>query len=163
MPLLFLFIFVLIPTFELYLMIKVGSAIGAFATIWLVILTALIGGWLVRQQGLSTLFRMRQQLDQGEAPAIDMLQGILLAIAGISLLLPGFATDTIGFLLLIPPLRKFLVLRWLEKRQIMTPANGNPDDVTFIHGEIHHVRTRKGDVIEGEIVETSPRQDKPDH
>ena len=158
MPLLFLLIFVAIPLFELYVMIQVGSEIGAFATIWLVVLTAVIGGWLVRQQGISILFRMRQQLDRGEAPAIDMLEGVLVALAGISLLLPGFVTDAIGFLVLIPPLRQFLVLRWLQNRQIMTP--GGEPDVTIIHGEIHHTHTPEGDIIEGEVIEKEVRKDE---
>ena len=157
MPLIFLLIFVAIPVTELYIMIRVGSEIGAFATIWLVILTAVNGGWLVRQQGISILFRMRQQLDQGEAPAIDMLEGVLVALAGISLLLPGFVTDAVGFLVLIPPLRKLLVLRWLSKRQIMTPAGEQPD-VTIIHGEIHHTHVSEDDIIEGEVVDRDDRK-----
>ncbi|KHF26339.1 FxsA family protein [Solemya velum gill symbiont] len=158
MPLLFLLFFVAVPATELYIMIEVGSEIGAFATIWLVILTAVIGGWLVRQQGISTIFRMRQQLDQGEAPAFDMLQGILLAVAGISLLLPGFVTDTIGFLLLIPPLRHLLVLRWLKNSQIITPAGEKPD-VTIIREEIRY--SREGDIIEGEFKRNGQDDSKP--
>ena len=77
--LIFLIIFVFIPLTELYVIIEVGDQIGAFATIWLVVLTAVIGGWLVRKQGMGILFRIRQQMEQGEAPAIEMLEGALLA------------------------------------------------------------------------------------
>ena len=124
MPLLLLLaIFVLVPATELYLLIEVGSEIGALSTIWLVILTALIGGWMVRQQGLAVMFRVREQLDRGEPPAIEMMEGVLLLLTGILLLLPGFITDTLGFLLLIPPLRRWLILNWLKRRGNMTAAN----------------------------------------
>ena len=126
MPLLLLLaIFVLVPATELYVLIEVGSEIGALSTIWLVILTALIGGWMVRQQGLAVMFRVREQLDRGEPPAIDMMEGALLLLAGVLLLLPGFITDTLGFLLLIPPLRRWLILNWLKRRGNMTAVNSD--------------------------------------
>ncbi|MEA3303931.1 MAG: FxsA family protein, partial [Pseudomonadota bacterium] len=124
MPLLLLLaIFVLIPATELYVLIEVGSEIGALSTIWLVILTALVGGWMVRQQGLAVMFRVREQLERGEPPAIEMMEGVLLLLIGILLLLPGFITDTLGFLLLIPPLRRWLILNWLKRRGNITPVN----------------------------------------
>lgn len=126
MPLLLLLaIFVLVPATELYLLIEVGSEIGALSTIWLVILTALIGGWMVRQQGLAVMFRVREQLDRGEPPAIEMMEGALLLLTGVLLLLPGFITDTLGFLMLIPPLRRWLILNWLKRRGNMTAVNIN--------------------------------------
>lgn len=124
MPLLLLLaIFVLVPATELYLLIEVGSEIGALSTIWLVILTALVGGWMVRHQGLAVMFRVREQLDRGEPPAIEMMEGVLLLLIGVLLLLPGFITDTLGFLLLIPPLRRWLILNWLKRRGNMTAVN----------------------------------------
>ena len=142
--LIFLVIFVFIPLTELYVIIEVGDNIGAFATIWLVVLTAVIGGWLVKRQGMGILFRIRQQLDRGEAPAIEMLEGALLALMGILLLLPGFITDALGFLLLIPPLRKFLVVEFLKRSGTMSGAG-----VTIVREDStsHH----KIDVIEGEF------------
>ncbi len=142
--LIFLVIFVFIPLTELYVIIEVGDSIGAFATIWLVVLTAVIGGWLVRKQGMGILFRIRQQMEQGEAPAIEMLEGALLALMGILLLLPGFITDALGFLLLIPPLRRFLVLEFLKRSGTMTHA-----DVTIVRE--HAGSRRQIDVIEGEF------------
>ena len=142
--LIFLIIFVFIPLTELYVIIEVGDQIGAFATIWLVVLTAVIGGWLVRKQGMGILFRIRQQMEQGEAPAIEMLEGALLALMGILLLLPGFITDALGFLLLIPPLRRFLVLEFLKRSGTMTHV-----DVTIVRED---ARSQKRiDVIEGEF------------
>ncbi|MGD8236041.1 MAG: FxsA family protein [Chromatiales bacterium] len=142
--LIFLIIFVFIPLTELYVIIEVGDQIGAFATIWLVVLTAVIGGWLVRKQGMGILFRIRQQMEQGEAPAIEMLEGALLAVMGILLLLPGFITDALGFLLLIPPLRRFLVLEFLKRSGTMTHA-----DVTIVRKDSGS--RKRIDVIEGEF------------
>lgn len=110
MPLLLLLL-VGLPLLELYLLIRVGSEIGAFPTIALSILTAVIGTWLVRHQGLGLLLRVREMTDRGEIPALEMLDGALLIVAGLFLLLPGFLTDAAGFLLLIPVLRHTLVGR----------------------------------------------------
>jgi UPF0716 protein FxsA len=154
--LIFLIIFVFIPLTELYVIIEVGDRIGAFATIWLVVLTAVIGGWLVRKQGMGILFRIRQQMEQGETPAIEMLEGALLALMGILLLLPGFITDALGFLLLIPPLRRFLVLEFLKRNGTMTHA-----DVTIVRRDASS--RRRIDVIEGEFQrEDEGFQRKPD-
>ena len=142
--LIFLIIFVFIPLTELYVLIEVGDRIGAFATIWLVVLTAVIGGWLVRKQGMGILFRIRQQMEQGEAPAIEMLEGALLALMGILLLLPGFITDALGFLLLIPPLRRFLVLEFLKRSGTMTGV-----DATIVREDT--ISQRRIDIIEGEF------------
>lgn len=142
--LIFLIIFVFIPLTELYVLIEVGDRIGAFATIWLVVLTAVIGGWLVRKQGMGILFRIRHQMEQGEAPAIEMLEGAVLALMGILLLLPGFITDALGFLLLIPPLRRFLVLEFLKRSGTMTGV-----DATIVRED--STSRRRIDIIEGEF------------
>jgi len=108
-------IFILVPVIELYLLIQVGSHIGALTTILLVLLTAAIGVSLLRRQGLTTLQRVQSQMQQGEIPALGMIEGMLLFFAGALLLTPGFVTDSIGFLLMIPPLRKVIAL-WLLER-----------------------------------------------
>ena len=113
MPLLLL-ILVGIPLLELYLLIQVGSEIGALPTIGLSILTAIIGTYLVRVQGFAVLMRVRDMLDRDETPALEVLDGALLLIAGLMLILPGFLTDTLGFLLLIPPLRRLLIRRFVR-------------------------------------------------
>ncbi|MCG6895586.1 MAG: FxsA family protein [Thiocapsa sp.] len=100
-----------LPLLELYVLIRVGSEIGAFPTIALSVLTAVIGTWLVRRQGFGLLLRVREMADRGEIPALEMLDGALLIVAGLFLLLPGFMTDAAGFLLLVPALRKRLVGR----------------------------------------------------
>jgi UPF0716 protein FxsA len=113
--LLFLLLFAGIPLLELYFLIEVGSEIGAIPTIFLTVFTAVLGGLLVRLQGLSTALKVRDALDRGEAPAIEMIEAALLFLAGFLLLLPGFLTDAIGFLLLVPQLRRALILWYLRR------------------------------------------------
>lgn len=108
-------LFILVPLLEIWLIIKVGSQIGALSTIGLIVLTAVIGVALLRQQGLATLNKVRRQMQAGELPATGMLEGMLLFFAGALLLTPGFFTDSIGFILLIPPLRKAIALWVLER------------------------------------------------
>lgn len=112
---LLLLLFLAIPVIEIYLLIEVGSQIGALPTILLVVLTALVGASLLRQQGFSTWARINARMAAGEAPAMELLEGLLLLIAGALLLTPGFFTDTIGFLLLIPPLRRFWISAVLQR------------------------------------------------
>jgi UPF0716 protein FxsA len=120
LPLLLLFIG--LPLIELYFLIRVGSEIGAMPTIALSVLTAVLGTWLVRRQGFSLLMRVRDQIDRGDMPAFEMLDGALILVAGLFLLLPGFLTDTLGFLLLIPPLRRLLIARYV----VISPARVRP-------------------------------------
>lgn len=110
----FLLLFVGAPLIELYFLIQVGSVIGALPTILLTLLTALVGGALVRIQGVGVLMRVRAMMERGEVPALEVLDGAALLLAGFALLLPGFITDAIGFLLLIPPLRRALILRFVR-------------------------------------------------
>ena len=125
--LIFLLIFVGAPLVELYLLIEVGSVIGAVPTIALSVLTAALGGLLVRMQGFAVLFRAQAQMAAREVPALELLEGALLLLVGLALLLPGFITDAVGFLLLIPPLRRRLIVRWLRSRGTLRPAPGAPD------------------------------------
>lgn len=107
-------LFLLIPIIEIYLLIKVGGMIGALPTVFLVVFTAVLGALLLRHQGLYTYARVQQALARGELPAMPMLEGVVLLLCGALLLTPGFFTDTIGFLCLVPPLRKWLILKLLE-------------------------------------------------
>jgi UPF0716 protein FxsA len=114
-------IFLVVPIVEIYLLIQVGQVIGAGWTIFLVVLTAVIGVGLLRIQGLSTLNRAQQKLQQNELPAREMLEGMGLVVAGALLLTPGFFTDTIGFLLLFPPTRLWLV-KSIASRMVVTSS-----------------------------------------
>ena len=102
---LFLLFFVGAPLVELYLLIEVGSQIGALPTIALSVFTAVLGGMLVRMQGFAVLFRAQSQMANKEIPALELMEGAMLLLVGLALLLPGFITDAIGFLLLLPPTR----------------------------------------------------------
>jgi len=126
---------------EIYFLIKVGSIIGAGWTVFAVIATAVIGAGLLRIQGLSTLQRAQISIAKGEVPAVAMLEGVALALSGLLLLTPGFFTDTIGFLLLIPPLRQAVIARMLKNRQFQyrshtTRSHSPYSESTIIEGEI---------------------------
>ncbi|QJT08607.1 FxsA family protein [Oceanidesulfovibrio marinus] len=97
--------FTLIPLLELYLLITVGSYIGAAATILIVILTGAVGAWLARMQGVSTMLTIRERLNSGQMPAEEMIDAALILVAGLLLLTPGLITDVCGLTLLIPPAR----------------------------------------------------------
>jgi len=114
-PLLMIAVLIGVPIVELMLLIEVGGELGALTTVALVILTAVIGVWLVQRQGVAILFRLRETVDRGEPPAVEMLEGALVLFAGLLLLVPGFATDTLGFLLLVPALR-LLIVRAVVRR-----------------------------------------------
>ena len=101
--------FIVLPILEMYILIEVGSFIGALNTIGLVLLTALLGLILLRQQGFRTLLNARNKLLQAELPAEEIVTGIFLAIGGALLLTPGFVTDFIGFMCLLPFTRRLLM------------------------------------------------------
>ncbi len=118
-------VFLVVPLVEIWLLIEVGSVIGAIWTVILVVLTAIIGAALVRAQGLATLSRAQAQLRAGELPAVEMFEGVALIVAGALLLTPGFFTDAVGFTLLVPPLRRWLIRTVVERRFIQpTPSPG---------------------------------------
>jgi len=142
-------IFLIVPIIEIYLLIEVGQVIGALWTAFLVVLTAVIGVWLLKIQGISTLMRAQNKIQTGQAPAQEMLEGVGLILAGAFLLTPGFFTDTVGFILLLPPARMWLVSKVVAN--LMTSAQFSQ------HGGLHgfHYESgsqpekKKADVIEG--------------
>ena len=144
----FLLVFLLVPLVEIYFLIKVGGWIGAFPTVALVVLTALLGAALARQQGLATLQRLQQTIARGEAPALEMIEGVMLLVGALLLLTPGFFTDLAGFACLLPLTRRWLALRGLKRFMVMPVGNAPPAP-----GE-HHPRT-----IEGEF-HREDREDK---
>lgn len=117
--------FTLIPIVELYLLIEVGGIIGSLNTIILVILTGLAGAYLARLQGMQTMHRVRSSLQMGRVPAEELLDALLIFVAGLVLLTPGLITDAFGLFLLFPltrqPVKKFLKQkfgRWIKKQDI---------------------------------------------
>ncbi len=125
----------------MYILIEVGGIIGAWPTIGLVVLTAVIGVGLIRAQGFQTLTRGIARLDAGEIPATEMVEGVMLALAGALMVTPGFVTDAVGFVLLTPPLRRRLAMELLRR----LVARGQVDA-----GEAGQVdAAEKGHTIEG--------------
>jgi UPF0716 protein FxsA len=107
--------FTLIPVLEIYLLIKLGTFLGALNTVIIVILTGITGAFLAKLEGLHTMTKVREGLNRGEMPAEEMLDALLILVAGIVLLTPGFLTDLAGLLILIPQTR-VLFKRWLRKK-----------------------------------------------
>ena len=108
-------LFAVIPVAEIYVLVSVGGAIGVLPTVALVLLTALAGAHLARMQGLAVMMRIRENLAQGFMPAEELLDGLLIFLAGMTLLAPGFLTDIMGLLILLPATRN-IFKRWLRKK-----------------------------------------------
>lgn len=141
-----LVLFIAIPVIEIYLLIKVGSVIGAVPTILMIIGTAILGATLLRMQGISTYQRVQNTMARGEIPAIEMMEGLILLVSGALLLTPGFFTDAIGFIALIPPIRRSFIIWALKHSNIVQTSsqfNQHTYDGTAYKEEEGHI------VIEG--------------
>lgn len=110
-----LFLFIAVPVIEIALFIQVGGVLGVWPTIALVLLTAIVGASLVRSQGLQTLLTVQQRLAQGQLPAQQILEGVMLAVAGVLLLTPGFFTDILGMLVLLPAPRAYFAKQLMSR------------------------------------------------
>ncbi|EKF9794891.1 FxsA family protein [Vibrio cholerae] len=110
-----LFLFIAVPVIEIVLFIQVGGVLGVWPTIALVLLTAIVGASLVRSQGLQTLLTVQQRLAQGQLPAQQILEGVMLAVAGVLLLTPGFFTDILGMLVLLPAPRAYFAKQLMSR------------------------------------------------
>ena len=106
---------ILVPVVEIYVLIKVGSEIGAVTTILLIFITAIIGIYYAKYEGLNTLRSGFVQLNKNEIPAFEVLSGAAIAFAALLLIVPGFVTDFFGFLLIFPPTRKILFKKFSKK------------------------------------------------
>lgn len=153
-------LFIIIPVIEISLFILVGQHIGVAATIAIILVTAILGATLVRRQGLQTLARLRAEVDRNEMPGKTIAEGALILVAGLLLVTPGFLTDTIGFSLLVPPLRRGLIER--AGRGLMrfvrvvdvggAPGPGGPGGPR---------RPGQGPVIDAEVVDVTPEPHEP--
>ena len=127
-----LVLFISIPLVELYLLLAVGSAIGLLWTFTIVILTGIVGAGLARWQGFSVWMRIRRRLHEGVMPAREVIEGVMVLVAAVLLVTPGLLTDSVGFLLLIHPLRRLLagkIYDWLERRMMHGGGRGGFVDV----------------------------------
>ena len=125
---------ILIPIIEIYLFIKIGSQIGAFTTIFLVFFTAVVGVYYARYEGINTLRSGMTQIIKNQIPAHELISGAAIAFAAILLIIPGFATDLIGFLLIIPITRRLILGRLNKKFENKETKKSN-----FIEGEFEDI------------------------
>ena len=125
---------ILIPILEIYLFIKIGAQIGAFNTISLIFITAIIGVFYARYEGLNTLKTGLSQLIKNEIPAYEMISGAAIAFAAILLIIPGFATDLIGFFLIFPLTRKLLFGKFVKNFK-----DGTKTKKPYIEGEFEDI------------------------
>ena len=109
-----LLLIIIIPAIEIFLFIKIGSQIGAITTILLIFITAVVGIYYAKYEGLNTLKAGFSQLSKNEAPAYEMISGAAIAFAALLLIIPGFATDVLGFFLIFPITRKFIFSKFIE-------------------------------------------------
>ncbi len=109
-----LFLFTVVPVIELYLLIKIGSEIGVLETIMIVVLTGIIGAWLAKREGFQILMDINNSMSRGRTPAMEMVEGVLIFAGGAMLLTPGFLTDTLGFMVLIPQIRVFFAKQLIK-------------------------------------------------
>tara|TARA_B000000532_G_scaffold110290_1_gene88538 strand:- start:148 stop:567 length:420 start_codon:yes stop_codon:yes gene_type:complete len=131
---------IFVPVIEIYLLIKIGSEIGAITTIFLIFITAILGIYYAKYEGLNTLRSGFNQLKRNETPTYEMLSGAAIAFAAVLLIIPGFATDLLGFLLIFPLTRKFIF-------------NG-------LFKKFNNVNTRKNNFIDGEYEDLDEKDDR---
>ena len=133
------------------ILIEVGGMIGPLPTVGLVVLTATCGVWLLRLEGMATLTRVQEKLQRGEIPETELLEGIMLIIGGALLLTPGFATDIVGFVCLVPGLRRPLAARIIRSTSFGQFQMHSP----FQGGGFRNTDDQPGQTIEGEFVSES--------
>ena len=129
-----LFSIILIPVIEIYLLIKIGSQIGAITTIFLIFMTAIIGIYYAKYEGLNTIKSGFAQLSKNETPTYEVISGAAIAFAALLLIVPGFFTDIIGFLLIFPISRKFIFKMLSKKFKQKEKRNNN-----FIEGDFEDI------------------------
>ena len=129
-----LLLIILVPAIEIYLLIKIGSQIGAITTIFLIFLTAIVGVYYAKYEGLNTLRSGFVQLSKNETPAYEVISGAAIAFAALLLIIPGFATDVFGFLLIFPISRKFIFNKFTEKFKSKKNKKNN-----FIEGDFEDI------------------------
>lgn len=148
--------FLAVPLIEIALFIQVGGVIGLWPTLGIVVLTAILGTWLVRTQGAMAMGNLRRSFSQLDDPTEPLAHGAMILLAGVLLLTPGFFTDALGFALLMPPVRH-VAFEYLRKR-----VHVQRFDMGGQRPETRHPPRSRGDVIEGEFHEIDPGK-QPTH
>jgi len=129
-----LLLIIIVPAIEIFLFIKIGSQIGAITTILLIFTTAIVGVYYAKYEGLNTLKAGFVQLSKNKAPTYEMLSGATIAFAALLLIIPGFATDILGFLLIFPVTRKFIFSKFVKKFK-----NTKTEKNNFIEGDFEDI------------------------
>lgn len=145
-------LFLSVPLIEIALFIQVGGLIGLWPTLGIVVLTAILGTWLMRQQGAHALSELRRSFQELRDPTEPLAHGAMILFSGALLLTPGFFTDAVGFALLMPPVRA-AAYRWLSARVTVQSMSFGPDP--------RRPQRRPGDVIEGDYEEVDPVRQNP--
>ena len=138
----FFLLFIGVPALEVFLMIKIGGKIGALNTVSLIFLTAITGLYFAKLEGIKTMRSGIMNLYQNKIPIYEIISGASIAIAALFLIIPGFFTDTIGFLLLIPFTRKILISFFIKKKK----TSNNQEDVNILDGEIIEDKNKKDEL-----------------
>ncbi|GHF00753.1 FxsA family protein [Thalassotalea profundi] len=146
-------LFILIPIIEISVLMQVGAWFGLWPTIAIVIITAWLGAKYVKQQGLATLQSVQNKMAQGEMPSDEIVEGLLLLVAGVVLVTPGFVTDIVGLLLLLPPIRQGIVKK-VQKHMVINSVAASTADYhhsSFVDPtEEQHINHHQGKTIDGE-------------
>jgi UPF0716 protein FxsA len=155
---------------EVYLLLLVAQHTGLLFTMTCCVFTGIVGGYFVRQQGMQTLVRIRQTLEGGSLPADEAVEGLLLLIVGVLLCMPGFITDTMGFLIIIPAIRNF-VARRLAKRfkagidtgqfRVYTAGSSSQHDTTGQRQHDEPTRPSENEIENATIVDQPDSEEKP--
>jgi UPF0716 protein FxsA len=166
-PFLILLLFIVVPLAEIAILIKVGQHIGWLWTILIVVFTAFIGTWLLRQQGFGVMSRAMEALASGRMPVEPVIEGMCLLLAGAFLLTPGLLTDAVGFLLLVPVIR-MAVAKWTLKKMLQSgsvhvsvfgeQSANDPEAESGAQNEAH--RYGEGPIIDGEFERVDEHSDR---
>ena len=132
---------ILTPIIEIYILIKIGSQIGAISTILLIFTTAIVGIYYAKYEGLNTLKSGFLQLSRNDAPTYQVLSGAAIAFAALLLIIPGFVTDVLGFILIFPPSRKLIFKKVIKKKN----SNRDKDEKEYIDGEFEEIEEKDDD------------------
>ncbi|WP_409311331.1 FxsA family protein [Pectobacterium sp. B1J-3] len=144
LPLVLIFLFTYV---EISLFIQVAEVLGVAITLLLVVFTSCVGVSLVRNQGMKTILQMQQKMAAGESPAAEMVKSVSLVLAGFLLLVPGFFTDFLGLLLLLPPVQKHLTLKLMPHLHIWRPGSGSTSsDGNTFEGEYQRKDDTRGNI-----------------
>lgn len=168
-----LFLFIVVPIVEIALFVQVGGFFGLWPTLALVLVTAIVGASLVRSQGIATLMSVQSRLQKGELPAQQIVEGVMLAVSGVLLLTPGFMTDALGMLVLLPAPRAMLAKQLMSRVKVQGMASGSGFSAGFGGGQgfsgqgpfEHHdsdssnQRSSDGDVFDGEFERKDENKD----